>query len=436
MTDTNLNATGISTSQVWLADAEVLQEAVEHGERDKNPDAGTTVEDDMNVRVISITGSLNDNAGPLARMLGKVASPSKIRAQALKAKSDDSVDAVALYIDSPGGSVTGIPLAAEAIADLSEEKPVRAYIKGMGTSGAYWLASQADEIHAAPASSVGSIGAVAKIKSVSDRLEEEGIDVRVIRSAEMKAKPNASEQIDEESVEVVQRRVNRVHDNFVDAIQAGRKWDEEKAESLADGRYYLGEKAAEIGLVDSVTAPDTFLEDFKDSISSEQNSEQATMPQDETQNDDSDSLEARVDSLTDTVETLTEAVSEMAGQPDGDTDTEVSDDAEAIEAKARTLIERHSDRVAPGEEDQIIQIAKSAGLDQAEAFIQRLEPVVDDGAPDTQAEDTQTASYDEMEKFPEDNYIGRNDNGKMIATNEEDAKVFAMLDLDYEDATA
>ncbi|ATU47001.1 head maturation protease [Salinibacter phage SRUTV-1] len=500
-----------SLTQVWAVEGSVLSAAVDTAEtNDTEPDEGLSAENEGETRIIRITGSLNNRAGPIARALGSVSNPAAIRKKALDAKADESVGRVALMIDSPGGKVTGIPLAADAISALADEKPVSAYVNGMAASGAYWLAAQADEIVAGPATMVGSIGAVQKIRSVKDRLDDEGVNVEIVRSAPMKAKPQASEQIDDESVKVIQQRVNSIHSKFVDAVASGREMDREEASDLADGKIHLGEKAQEIGLVDRISSPEEFISDLESSEYQTQNEVSAEMKdpkyskgdkvkwswqgstvhgkvndvgeqftidgnkitgeEDEpvykideyddgsfndgnvakpeslltssdkdmsTENDETDTsadLEARVDSLTDTVETLTEAVTEMAGQSDGSAEADASTDA--VEAKVQTLIERHSDRVAPGEEEQILEIARSAGIDQAEAFIQRLEPVVDDGAPGTEAEETRTAAYDEMQKFPEDDYIGRNDDGEMIATNEEDAKVFEMLNLNYEDATA
>lgn len=495
-------------TQVWAVDGSVLSASLD-GAPDaaqySDPEDGMSSRDEQNVRVITISGSLNNRAGPIARALGSVSNPAAIRRKALEAKADDSVDCVALMVDSPGGKVTGIPLAADAISALAEEKEVKAYVSGMAASGAYWLASQADEIVAGPATMVGSIGAVQKIRSVSDRLDEKGIDVRIIRSAPMKAKPQASEQIDDESVEVIQQRVDSIHSDFVDAVASGREMDRDKASELADGRIHLGSDAEEMGLVDKVASPEEFLEDLqrtnydtnsevsaemKDpkyskgdkvkwswqgstvhgkvndvgeqftiegntitgdedepvykideyddgsfnsgNVAKPESSLSASQKDMSTDNDTESSadIEQRVESLTETVETLTEAVDQMAGSEQTQEDSE-----SAVVAKARTLIERHSDRVAPGEEEQIIELAKTAGLDSAEAFIQRLEPVAGEGTPDTEAESPQSA-YDEMQKFPDDNYIGRNDDGEMIATNEEDATVFAMLGLDYEDATA
>lgn len=492
------------TEGIWMADPELLVAALKADESrlSDDPADGVNASDTANVRTIRINGSLNKQAGPIARLLGSQADPKAIRMQAKQARKDDDVDAVFLQFNSPGGRVSGVPLAAKEIRKLSDEKPTIAYADGSMASAAYWLASGADRRYAAPTARVGSLAAMRTVKSYAEKLEDEGIDVRVIRSGEWKGKPHPAEQLTSESVSVIEGKVESMHESLVDDLAAGLGLPREEAAELADGRYYLPEKAKEKGLIDGVLSPEEARErtgstsepttisaemrdpkyskgdkvkwswqgsdvhgrvadvgeeftvsgntitgeedepvykiDEYDDDSGEFKSGNVAKPEsslsksDKNMSDQSDT-EARLANLEETVGALTESVEAVLDQAATSAEEDDETEEDVLRAKAEALVAEYDDRVAPAEEDKFVEIGMTAGLDHLEDVLARLEPnAPEDSAPDAEADNDPI--YGEMEKFADD--IGTDDEGRVLATNEEDARVFADLGLDYKDVSA
>jgi signal peptide peptidase SppA len=208
-----------------------------------------------NVAVVPVHGALSRSPNHLARMLGMATSTVRLEETFRELKADASVDKVVLDVDSPGGKPTGIPEATDALRDLASEKEVASVATGQMASAAYWLGSAANRIYATEAAHVGSIGVRAVLINQAGRLEEEGFEVKVIRTSEMKARPNAVEQFTEKGVSVIEERAERLHSKFVSALSENLDISEETVEEdFADGRVHLGEQAAEIGLVDEVAS--------------------------------------------------------------------------------------------------------------------------------------------------------------------------------------
>ena len=97
-----------------------------------------------------------------------------VRASVRRALADPSVRTVDLVIDSPGGSVLGLPETADVIHAANRVKPVRAFVTGIAASAAYWLASQASTITLTPSGEVGSVGVLDIHADISKALENSG----------------------------------------------------------------------------------------------------------------------------------------------------------------------------------------------------------------------------------------------------------------------
>lgn len=167
-----------------------------------------------------------------------------------RAEDDASVKAVVLRIDSPGGTVA----ASEEIAQYAKEfdKPLVVSIGDVGASGAYMLASQADEIWAMPGSAVGSIGVIAQIPNVSGLLDKVGVDFTVVTAGEYKDAGSPYRELTKEERALIQGEVDDAYDQFVGIVAEGRDLSVAQTEKLATGWAWNGEKAKELGLVDEI----------------------------------------------------------------------------------------------------------------------------------------------------------------------------------------
>jgi signal peptide peptidase SppA len=189
------------------------------------------------------------------RIVGELRSEDyrNIQEALLQAKNDSQISAVLLDIDSSGGSAEALQETALLVRETAKVKPVYAYTQTKMLSAAYWLASQATKVLASPASVVGSIGVVAMHYDMSKKMEKEGIQVTVLRSAESKAVPNIYEPLSEEAKANLQQIVNNLHEQFVKAVKTARGLPNE--DKWASGKSFGAQEAVEIGLVDELVLP-------------------------------------------------------------------------------------------------------------------------------------------------------------------------------------
>jgi signal peptide peptidase SppA len=163
--------------------------------------------------------------------------------------------AVALQINSPGGSPVQSALIASRIRALAAEKnlPVYAFVEDVAASGGYWLATAADEIYADPNSVVGSIGVISASFGFEDFISRHGIKRRVHTSGEHKAMLDPFQPEIQEDVDRLEKFQAEIHDNFKQQVRARRGPKLKADESmLFSGEFWSGAKAKQLGLIDGL----------------------------------------------------------------------------------------------------------------------------------------------------------------------------------------
>lgn len=162
--------------------------------------------------------------------------------------------AVALEINSPGGSPVQSSLIGARIRRLAEEKdiPVIAFVEDVAASGGYWLAAAADEIYADPSSVVGSIGVISASFGLDRFIDNHGIDRRVYTAGKSKSTLDPFRPEKAEDVERLKGLLEDIHTNFKDHVTArrGNKLPAEK--DLFTGEFWLATKATDLGLIDGI----------------------------------------------------------------------------------------------------------------------------------------------------------------------------------------
>jgi protease-4 len=166
------------------------------------------------------------------------------------AENDDTVEALILAVDSPGGD----PVAAEEIAGALSRmtKPNVAVIRGMGASAAYWAAIGADRVFASAISDVGSIGVTMSYVEESKRIEEEGGRFNQLSTGKYKDLGDPSKPLTEEERALVMRDLEEVHNVFVDEVARYRDMPRATVMELADGSSMTGRRALDAGLIDEI----------------------------------------------------------------------------------------------------------------------------------------------------------------------------------------
>jgi serine protease SohB len=166
-----------------------------------------------------------------------------------------NASAVALLINSPGGSPVQSHLIYRRIRQLAEEKkrPVIAFLEDVGASGGYMVACAADEIICDLSSIVGSIGVVGGSFGFPKLMERLGIERRLYTAGEHKATLDPFLPEDPEDVERLKALQKEIHQGFIDLVKQSRGPRLRAPEkTLFSGEYWSGAKAIELGLADGI----------------------------------------------------------------------------------------------------------------------------------------------------------------------------------------
>jgi protease-4 len=170
-----------------------------------------------------------------------------------KLRLDDSLAAVVLRVDSPGGSALASDLILREVELLARKKPVVVSMSDVAASGGYYIASRASKIVAEPATLTGSIGVVGG-KFVTRRLQEEilGITHDPLKRGKNADLYSSLTLFSPEQDARVQAMMVRVYDTFVGHVSAGRHMSRGAVDAIAQGRVWTGEDAKRLGLVDEL----------------------------------------------------------------------------------------------------------------------------------------------------------------------------------------
>jgi len=204
-------------------------------------------------------------AVPVVRLSGVIAAGGLLGSRGLsietvapllaKAFSLRGAKAVALAVNSPGGSPVQSALIAQRIRLLAAEKklPVIAFVEDVAASGGYWLACAADEIIADPASIVGSIGVISSGFGFQDLLARFGVERRVHTSGERKGMLDPFRPENPDDVERLKRLQGEIHDGFKDWVRQRRATRLKGDDALLfSGEFWTAKRGLEMGLVDGL----------------------------------------------------------------------------------------------------------------------------------------------------------------------------------------
>jgi protease-4 len=175
-----------------------------------------------------------------------------------QANEDTRVKAIILEINSGGGTVVASKEIADAVKE--SEKPVVAYIREVGASGAYWVASASDSIIADEMSVTGSIGVLGSFIEISQLMEDYGIKYEQLIGGKYKDVGSPFRSLTDEEKDLLQRKIDVIYDFFVSEVAKNRNLPKEDLKELATGMFYFGIEAKELGLIDHLGNKDTAIE--------------------------------------------------------------------------------------------------------------------------------------------------------------------------------
>ena len=247
MTPTNL-------LQPWLITAEALQAIHAASFFDRKPDqppapASPCLSIDDGVGVVAIRGPMLRQPGVFERAFLNACDTEEIARAVEEAASRADVQAIFLDIDSPGGSVNGTPELAQAVADAAKSKYVYAFTAGQMCSAAYWVASQADAIYAAPSARVGSIGVILPVLDSSGAFDKAGLKLEVFAAGKFKSAGTPGVSLTEDQRTWLQTEVEETAADFRAAVLArGRQIPDEAME----GQTFSARRAQRMNLAGTV----------------------------------------------------------------------------------------------------------------------------------------------------------------------------------------
>ena len=170
-----------------------------------------------------------------------------------QAANDDSIKALVLRVDSPGGSMFASQVVFEQLQRLKDMgKPLIVSMSSVAASGGYYIAMLADEIWASESTITGSIGVGALIPTFQRSLDSLGIHVDGIGTAPLSGQFRPDRELGEDARELVQMTIDDAYRVFVGKVADARGMSVERAGDLAEGRVWIGSDALDLGLVDEL----------------------------------------------------------------------------------------------------------------------------------------------------------------------------------------
>lgn len=171
-----------------------------------------------------------------------------------RAFEDKKAKAVAVIINSPGGSPVQSMLIFKRLRALAEEREKKIYVfaEDVAASGGYFIACAGDEIYADPSSIIGSIGVIAAGFGFHRAIDKIGVERRVYTAGEKKMTLDPFKPEDPEDVERIKDLQKDIHETFKEVVRS-RRQEKLAADNLFTGAFWTGTKAVELGLIDGLS---------------------------------------------------------------------------------------------------------------------------------------------------------------------------------------
>lgn len=212
------------------------------------------------IAVVNATGSIYPGKSGHDSWEGYIMGGDSVAADLRRAREDDSVKAIVLRVDSPGGSVVASEIIRREVMRAKDAgKPVVASMADTAASGGYWISMSANRIVAEPTTITGSIGVVFGKMNIAGLYKLLGLSTDHYSTSENATILYEQQNFTPAQRAVVQRFIQDNYESFKQGVAEGRSLDLQKVEEIARGRVWTGAQAKELGLVDEVGGMDRAL---------------------------------------------------------------------------------------------------------------------------------------------------------------------------------
>jgi protease-4 len=197
----------------------------------------------------------------VVEVFGVLGEDDDVLAQLDRIEEDDSIEALVLHINSPGGAVGTTQRIVARLEELAGEGvPIVAALDDVAASGGYYVATAADSIFALPGTLTGSIGVIMSFPDASALMKKIGIDYQVVKTGPYKDTGSPFRTMTPDERAWVQGVLDDVHAQFVEAVASSRGMEADSVRATADGRFLSGHQALERGLVDRLADLDQAIQ--------------------------------------------------------------------------------------------------------------------------------------------------------------------------------
>jgi protease-4 len=185
---------------------------------------------------------------------GVILDPKDTVDQLRKLGEDDSIKAIVIHVNSPGGGVAASEEIYRQVKRIRDEKHKRivASIESVGASGAYYVSAATNKIYADSGSVVGSIGVIAEWVNYGDLMRWAKLKPQVLKVGEFKDTGDPTRDLTPAERQYLQGLIDNMYGQFVQAVADGRKAKVSEIKPIADGRVWTGEQALSMHLIDQI----------------------------------------------------------------------------------------------------------------------------------------------------------------------------------------
>ena len=222
------------------------------------------------IAVLPLYGVLAQRANMVDDISGPGGTSTQLFARALRqACSDDTVGAILIDIDSPGGSVFGAAELADIIRQARSSKPIYAIANSQAGSAAYWVGCAAGELYVTPSGEVGSIGVWQMHSDYSRMLDDDGVRTTLIAAGKYKIEGNPYQPLEEGARAFLQTRVDEYYAAFTQAVAGNRGVPIDYVRhGMGEGRMLGAEAALAEKMVDGILTFDALVTRVQNKIRS------------------------------------------------------------------------------------------------------------------------------------------------------------------------
>jgi protease-4 len=202
---------------------------------------------------VSLGGAFGDKIA-VVDLEGVIISPTTVVDELKQFADDDSVKAIILHVNSPGGGVAASEEIYRQVKRIRDDKKkqIVASIETVGASGAYYVSSATNKIYADEGSIVGSIGVISEWVNYEDLLKWARLKQITMKAGEFKDTGNPARELTPAEKQYLQSLIDNMHTQFIRAVADGRHMKVDDVRTMANGKVWTGQQAIALKMIDQI----------------------------------------------------------------------------------------------------------------------------------------------------------------------------------------